>query len=223
MDRSENAMKQLTALTQLRYVILHGWDQMLDGLISDIDIALLPQDLSALERWLRNCAKGQLVQLLQHESSCFYFVLATVEDSKIRFLPIDAGIDYRRDGRVFFTAEEILAGRRQWNGFWVTTPGAEFAYLMVKKVLKGAIPDHQKKRLCELNSELGDEAHEMLGPLFGQKWANRAISWIQAENWLAFETNLPRLKKTLLWQKVRRDPFNPLRYWVPELKRIWNR
>lgn len=216
-------MKELTGLNQLRYVILHGRDQLLNGLTSDIDMMVLPEDLLALESWMRNSAKGQLVQLLQHESSCFYFVLATVEAGKIRFLPVDAGTDYRRDGRVFFTAEELLAGRRQWNGFWVTTPRAEFGYLLVKKVLKGAIPDHQKKRFRQLISELGDEGGDIAAHLLGHQWGTRAIAWIRSENWNALEANLPRLKKALLWQKVKSDPLNPLRYWVPELKRIWSR
>jgi len=70
-------MKELTELNQLRYVILHGRDQLLTGLTSDIDMIVLPEDLLALESWMRNSPKGRLVQLLQHESSCFYFVLAS--------------------------------------------------------------------------------------------------------------------------------------------------
>jgi thymidylate kinase len=219
-------MKELADLltrAQVRYCVLHSWQSLPVYLSSDWDIVVDPEDLRALERILQHHSDWQLVQLLQHEVSCFYFVLAMREGKQFRFIPVDAATDYRRDGRIFFTADELLAGRRWWNGFWVASPRVESAYLLVKKILKGAMPDRQKKRLAALVQELGDEARSIACRLFGKRWGDLVVSWISTEDWNVFEANLPCLRRALLWQVVRRDLLNPLRYWIPESWRIWRR
>jgi thymidylate kinase len=205
------------------YCVIHGWKALPDALHSDIDIAIASQELETLEGLLRHQTVGQIVQLLQHESSCFYCILAVREDDKIRFIPVDVATDYRRDGHIFFTAAELLADRRQWNEFWVAAPRVELAYLLVKKVLKKGLPEQQRSRFVELISELGDEAQAIAVRLLGKNWGDGLILWVRSRSWNDFEANLPCLKKALLWQKVKHDPLNSLRYWVPELKRSWNR
>jgi len=208
---------------KIRYCILHGWQSLPESLPSDLDMVVGSADLEAVERILRNSDGGQLVQLLQHESSCFYFVLAVRAENQLRFVLVDVATDYRRNGRVFFTAEDLLAGRRQWRTFWVASPRMEYEYLLVKKVLKGEMPQHQKARLRHLSERLGKEAGSSAYYLFGKKYGDFIISYIRSANWNAFESNLSRLKKALARQVVLRDPFNPLRYLIAETKRFWNR
>ncbi|MEM3434358.1 MAG: hypothetical protein QXP27_09335, partial [Candidatus Methanomethyliaceae archaeon] len=205
------------------YCILHGWQGLPEELPSDLDIVVAPESLPDLEKELLNARSGKLVQLLQHESSCYYFVLAVENENCLKFIPIDTATDYRRDGRVFFTAEELLAGRRAWNGFWVASPQVEFGYLLVKKVLKADFPEHQKKRFKELLEELGGEAEQIADRFFGNRWGREVIGWIRTEDWQALEKRLPRVRRVLLWRKVRQDPLNPLRYWIPEMGRILRR
>src|SRR5919109_24473 len=128
-------LKELTAnLYELgiRYCILHGWQSLPDHLPSDLDIVVNPEDLRSLEEILLCYKDGEVCQLLQHESSGFYFVLSVREENKIRFIPVDAATDYRDNGRVFFSADELLANRGQCNGLWVASPDVELAYLMIK-------------------------------------------------------------------------------------------
>ena len=61
----------------------------------------------ALEKHLCLENGSRLVQLLQHESSCYYFVLADRNGETVRFIPIDAAVDYRRDGFVFVSAQSF--------------------------------------------------------------------------------------------------------------------
>lgn len=209
--------------SRVEYCVLHDWQSLPKRVPSDLDIIIAPPDLPALENTLRNLSSVRVVQMLQHEATCFYFVLAIRDGSEVCFLPLDVAMDYRRDGRIFFTAEELLEGRCWRNELWVAATHVEFAYLLVKKVLKGAMPDHQKRRLGKLLQELGDEADSIVSRLLGQELGDAVTSWIGTGNWNAFEANLRRLKRALLWQVVRRDPLNPLRYWIPEVGRIWQR
>ena len=93
-----------------KYAILHSWQGLPEYLPSDLDIIILPEELHKLERSLLEAKDAYLVNLLQHESTCFYFVLVIRNGEKVSFLPIDVAIDYRRDGRIWFSAEELLQG-----------------------------------------------------------------------------------------------------------------
>jgi hypothetical protein len=207
----------------LPYCILHGWQWWPGDLSCDLDIAIDPEHLSALENSFQAQREGRPVQLLQHEASGFYFVLACQEGDTMHLVPVDAATDYRRDGRVFFSAEELLAGRRQWQGVWVSAPEVEFGYLLVKKVLKGVITAQQKPHLQELLQELGDRAGTITQRLFGARLGECVTQWITTENWTTLEGHLPQLQRALLWQALWHDPLNFLRYWLPEGARMWRR
>src|SRR5262245_3697105 len=221
--RIEAHMQPLTLDDNLPYCILHGWQWWPHDLSGDLDMAIAPQHLSALERSLQAQEGSRPVQLLQHEASGFYFVLACEGEQGIDFVLVDAATDYRRDGRVFFTASELLTGRCRQNGLWVASPQVEFGYLLVKKILKGAIATHQQQRLWELLQELGESAGAMARRLFGPQLGDCVLKWIVTQNWTAFEYHVPRLQRALLWQALWRDPFNLLRYWLPEGARVWRR
>jgi hypothetical protein len=100
-----------------------------------------------LETSLLNLRDARLVNLLQHESTCYYFVLALQEKGQLRFLQMDAAVDYRRNGLVWFSAEELLDDRRRWKDFWVASPEVEFKYLLVKKYSKGRFQNDQQQDL----------------------------------------------------------------------------
>ena len=196
-NENHNLASYVNTSMDIRYSILHGWQSLPERLPSDLDIAIAPEDLKKLERRLRDNGNGELVQLLQHETSCYYFVLAVGEENCIRFIPVDTAVDYRRDGRVYFTAKELLAGRQEWNGLWVAAPEVEFAYLLVKKVSKCVLPDHQKVRLQVLHELLGEEAYSVARRLFGTRWGEHLLHWLTHSDWATFEANLPSLKRAL--------------------------
>ena len=214
-------------LTQLlsvnKYAILHGWQGLPEYLPSDLDIIILPEELHKLERNLLEAKDAYLVNLLQHESTCFYFVLAVRNGEKVSFLPIDVATDYRRDGRIWFSAEELLQGREKWKDFWIASSEVEFKYLLVKKILKEGFPEHSAKRLKELAIELGTKADAIAEDLLGKKWAGQVMEWIRAGNREALEASSHTLKKVLKRRKFLKDPLNPFRYWFLEIKRIWRR
>ena len=210
-------------LNKSRYCILHGWQGLPEHLSSDLDIVVVPEDLTRLEKVLLEAEEARLVNLLQHERTCYYFVLALWDGKGVLFLPIDAATDYRRDGRVWFTSKDLLEGRRRWKGFWVAAPEVEFKYLFVKKIFKGSVPEPSAKRLGELAEELGNQARELAVELLGQPLGERTIDWIKEGKWEAFQSHIPALQKALKRQKLRKDPLNALRYWLPEIPRIWRR
>jgi hypothetical protein len=137
--------------------------------------------------------------------------------------PVDTVSDYRRDGREFCTAEELLAGRRPWQGVWVSAPEVEFGYLLVQKVLQGVSTAQQQPHLQTLLQELGARAGTITQRLFGAKLGECVTQWIATEHWTTLESHLPQLQRALLWQVLWHDPRSFLRYWLPEGIRTWRR
>lgn len=213
----------LDVFRDVKYAILHSWQGLPEHLPSDLDIVVAPEDLPKLERELLQAEGTRLVNLLQHESTCYYFVLAVEDGEKLRFLPVDAATDYRRNGRIWFTAEELLEGRRRWKEFWVASSEVEFKYLLVKKLLKQAVLSHAGARLQELAEELGATADEAAQRLLGPEWGALVMGWIRTGEWEALEGHLPTLKHVLKRERFKQDPLNPLSYWLPEIKRVWQR
>src|SRR5439155_20729039 len=136
-------------------------------------------------------------------------------------LPVEAATDYRRDRRVFGSADELRTGQRQWQGLWVSAPEMEFGYLLAKKALQGTITAQQQPRLQKLQQELGTKAEAITQRLFGSRLGKRVTQWMTTGNWAALECHLPRLRRALLWQALWHDPLNLLRYAVPEGARMW--
>jgi len=136
-------------------------------------------------------------------------------------MPVEPATDYRRDGQVFCSADNLLTGQGQWQGLWVSAPEVECGYLLAKKALHGTITAQQKLRLQELRQELGAKAEAITRRLFGCRLGERVTQWITTENWTALECHLPRLRWALVWQALWHDPLNLLRYSVSEGARMW--
>jgi thymidylate kinase len=106
---------------------------------------------------------------------------------------------------------------------WCASPESEFAYLLVKRICKQRLSPRQAIRLHELQAELDERAFAACRKLLGLRWAKRVVGWIASSDWTAFETNLPKLRRTLRWRRLISDPLNPLRYWLPEVMRLQQR
>jgi thymidylate kinase len=208
---------------QVHYCVLHGWRPSLRSWNSDVDIAVASDDLGVMSELLQSSDGVRAVQLLQHEASCFYFVMAVHGGNADHLVTLDVATDYRRDGRTFLTEEGLLGGRQLVDGVWLAAPEAEFSYLLVKKILKGAFPEHQKSRIRTLSAKLGPAGTVIACRMLGARWGHRAMEWLARADWATFEGYLPNLRRALRWEIIKHDPLNPIRYWLQDIKRRWRR
>ncbi len=219
---SSSALACVTALAGLRACLLHGGGEA--GTAGDVDLVIAPADLAAAERRLLRLSPRRIVQLIEHESSARYFVLASPRpDGTIELAALDICTDYRRDGRIFFTAEHLLADRVRAGGLWAAAPRTELEYLLVKKLSKGAVPLFQQERLAALCAALGDEARAAAIELLGPRWGALVHGWMARRDWAALEENSLRAARAARRRLALRDPFNPLRYRLSEVRRLARR
>lgn len=205
------------------YCILHGWTRLDDGSATDIDLAMAPSGLAAFEQALRSKRYAQILQLIHYEVGGFFFVIRSQDAVPTTFISVDVIVDYRKDGRVYLRNADLLKDRRTWNDLWIAGPESEFAYLLIKKVSKQELPEHQRLRLRELYSALPERAPVVLDQLFGYRWGHWVDRSIAGSAWHDFESLLPRLHRALRWRAIRRDPANTLRYHLPDVRRLWQR
>lgn len=207
----------------VEYCILHGWENLAEHMPSDLDIAVRPEDMRHLERVLRSLNDASLVQVIEYESSCYSYTLAVRNSGGVQFIAVDAAVDHREEGRIFFTCEQLLAGRRQSNGLWVAAASIEYPHLLAKKVSKGHLPDHQRARLRDLQGQLPESGKEIAQGLFSPQHGERVSDWIARGDWLSFEDHLPELKRALRRTVLGNSPMMLVHYWIAELGRIWRR
>ena len=207
---------------QVNYCVLHGWQLLAETIDSDIDIVVAPEHLNRFEQVLNRELGGRIVQLLQYETSGFYFVVARLDEA-IRFTAADACTDYHRHGLLYCSGKELLRDRRRWNNLWVASPRAEYLYLLTKKICKGVVPPYQRARLEQLQEILGADAVEAAKTVLGPYWGKRTVRWIDMGAWLLLENYLPQLRRSLRMIQIRNDPKKWIQNWIPEVSRRYHR
>ncbi len=144
----------------IRYCVVGDTREFPEHISSDVDIVVPERNRPRIPSLIAQfCAAtgGHIVQVLVHESSATYFVLAWLgADGIPEFLALDFCGDYRRAGRALLGAEELLDGRISVTGhdvsaaqFFVPKPSSAFIYYLVKKVDKGDINEKQLAYLVD--------------------------------------------------------------------------
>ncbi len=163
---------------EVRYCVLHSWDQLPDELHSDLDLAVHPEDKYKLPTAFESLRrKGYTCfQCLNHSVTGHFFVFHWTEGSKVKTAAVDLVFDHRRSGLILSTSEEMLHKRRRHGEFWIPSPEVEFAYLLAKKSWKGRVPAVQSTRLKRLVETLGSaKAEKIAGEIFPGEWGKVAV------------------------------------------------
>lgn len=184
----------------VNYVVVgdtRGYPEEIQG---DIDIVTDPRSLPLAQQSLFKFCKDysiKIVQVLQHEHSAWYYVLAWFDGTGklITFNP-DICSDYFRYGRLFLMAEEVLAGRVRAVGdkkgplnFFVPSPPKGFIYYLLKKIDKGDLDERQRDYL---SSQWNSDIHGGMAQI--------------ARFWPDHEANiLARAARTNDWAPVRKE------------------
>lgn len=176
---------------------------------SDVDIVVSHGGLAEVPRILaRFCSEHgvHLVQMIRHEQTAIYFVLAWIDDSGgLRFLAPDFCSDYYRGGRCFLAAGDILMRRRLVaddaggaRRFYIPPPHMQFIYYLLKKVDKRSLDDDHGQYLSDLWQEDPDGASSQVNRFWPVSGDAELLAWAAATNqWHPVRSALPRLREAL--------------------------
>jgi thymidylate kinase len=219
---------ELLDVNGIPYCILHGYQEYPARVVSDVDCVMpasfLPRQFAMLLRANQERLGAAVVQWIQHESTAHYFVLAADGlGAPGQFLQLDVSSDYRRNGRVFYRGEEMLASRRLDRGFWVPALAVEFGYYLVKKVTKQSLREAHGCRLTELYKQDPHGCEQEIAR-FWRRASARLIGRVAASGeWDTVRENLPRLRRELLWPGTIPELGSSLRYWAADVPRRFRR
>lgn len=133
------------------YCVTHGYEDYPQCVgASDVDILVSPEwrpsELAALISAAVRPAGGELAGWWGG-----YMVLAgRCPGSAPWFLALDFRTAYALGHLCFYTAEEVLGGRRRCKAFWIPAPDIEFACRLVRRIAKRDLDAAQAARLSLL-------------------------------------------------------------------------
>jgi thymidylate kinase len=217
----------------LPYCILAGYDTYPEVIPSDIDFMVHPDWMHRLPTIIAALAAGSgshLIQSIRHETTATYFVLARRRGAGLIYLHPDSSSDYRRHGRRWLRAEQVLENRRRHpQGFWIPSAADAFIYYLVKKLDKGNLDEMQALELSMRFSEDTKSCSQALHALLPAAEANvveaavRAAVPFGAAPWQAVVTDIVRLREALHRQAPRESLRSKLRQTARNLYRVVNR
>lgn len=190
------------------YVVVGDSENYFHEIAGDVDIIVDRNSLAKVKDILfRFCRQHQvrIVQILRHEQTAWYFVLAWIDDTgRLCFLHPDICADYLRLGKSFLKAHEMLSGRTRWfdkegRSFYTPAPAQGFVYYLLKKIDK-----------CDLNDEQGR--------YLSSQWHRDAIA-----AGLQVRRFLPEREAELIAQAAATNHWDPVRANLPKLRRALRR
>ena len=215
----------ISALKQANHdlCVLHGYKNYPEGITSDSDIDAISENPQQIPQILAEQEVAQVVQVLQHETTAFSYVLHRQYESNSALILLDVSQDYRRNGRVFFRGTEFLQNTKPYKFFSVPKAELEFAYYLVKKVAKGAIDETQAQRLSELYREQPAQCNLQLKRFLPEAEVKLVAEAASSANWQPVYDDLENLRSKLLGKVGQESPLKVLRFWLGELVRIVQR
>ncbi len=161
------------ASESVRYCVLHSYESLPAYAPSDVDMAVVSDDLEKAERLVFDVSKSlgfKVIQKLYYDiPRCyFYVVFFRDEDGRPGFVQLDFLNDDYGIGRYILKTEVLIEGRRQYKNFFIPSVPVEACYLLIKKVVKGKFSPEHEVKLRELFEKGGSAVAGMMTCYFGE-------------------------------------------------------
>jgi thymidylate kinase len=192
----------------IEYVVVSDTSQYPYNIGSDIDIIVGNSHLVDIPSVLHGfCIENNIaiVQALCHEQTAQYFVLNWYDErGKPCFMHPDICSDYYRNGKMFLSAKEMLAGRilafdekGNSKGFYIPAPSRALIYYLLKRIDKKLLCQVQQNYLNIVFKKDPNGAIDQINRFWEAYYANKLISALRTNHWKSVIEILPVLKDGL--------------------------
>ena len=211
----------------LRYCILAGYDGYPGVVASDVDFMVVPADAARVPAILADAAASsgaRLIQCVAHETTAAWFVIAHDDCRSLSFIQPDLSTDYRRHGRLWLAAGDVVARRRRHpEGFWVPSAADSFIYYLIKKLDKGALSRAQADEVTRRFDEDPDAAASLLHHHFDARSAELIERAMRSGNAKSLTESIGTLRRRLHDHMPAEAPLLRLRQVAADTLRIADR
>ncbi len=208
---------------RIDYCVLHGWDGLPEALSSDLDLAVHPKDHDKLPSvFCRLREFGFLpIDCHNYEVNAQTFYFCWFHDAERHCIAIDVIFEYRGNGTIILTANELMTGRRRHRSFWIPEPAVALRYLLAKRTMKRRFAPPQQQHIKRLLFELGKKQSEAAAAaLFGEQMKRRVVETALADG---LDEICGELATAMSRTALRTNPLATLRCLVGEGLRLLRR
>ncbi len=214
---------------KIPYVVVGDSRSFPTKIEGDLDIVVGSQSIEHISRILFRFSalcNVRMVQVLQHEQTAFYHVLAITEKNvSVQFLHPDICGDYFRKGKLLLKAEEILKGRvralvdkERTFAFFVPDHASAFLYYFLKKIDKGSLASNEGAYLSQQWARDPVKIGAQLKRFCSVSDIENISKAAEENRWEEVQIKLPGLRKGL-----HRNLKPRFKHYLGELQRIINR
>jgi len=216
-------------LKNISYVVVGDSRSFPAKISGDLDIVVEPHIVGQMPQILSQFSTNhnvRMIQILQHEQTALYHVLAITEKSvSVQFLHPDICGDYFRKGKLLLKAEDMLRGRVRAFGnneesfsFFVPGPASAFIYYLLKKIDKGNLNSKEGAYLSQQWARDRVNARAQLKRFWSLSEVERISKAAEQNRWEEIQTELSEFRKGLHQNLDLR-----FKHHIGELKRIISR
>ncbi len=191
------------------FCVVGDSDGLPNKISSDIDIVIPNECLASIYGVLCQFIQEtpfQLVQLLKHEQTAYYFVFSLmIERHQIEYFSPDICGDYFRNGKLFLNASDLLQNRRVARtkkginkSFYIPAPEMAFIYYLIKRVDKKIIDREQWSYLIEQYQLAPDDCLTQARKIWSSVKVDRIITCFKSNNLNDMQKLMPALQKELV-------------------------
>lgn len=127
----------------ITYCVSHGYSMLPQTIASDVDMIVAANQLPKVRVALSDLgASGRLVQWM-NDGAIWAVVAGQGAPGRPAIVQLHLSRSFGMAGSVFYTAEELLVGRRNRGEFYIPAQEIEFACVCINRSIKGHFrPDH---------------------------------------------------------------------------------
>jgi thymidylate kinase len=167
---------------------------------------------------------ARLIQCVAHETTAAWFVIAHNDSPSLSFIQPDLSTDYRRHGRLWLAAGDVVKRRRRHpEGFWVPSAADAFIYYLIKKLDKGALFRAQAEEITRRFHEDPDAAASLLQRHFDARSAELIERAMRSGDAKSLTESFGTLRRQLHHHKRAEAPLLRLRQLAADALRIADR
>jgi thymidylate kinase len=201
--KSDMFVALLECLNQydIQYTLVGKIRDFPQNIAGDVDIVVPTEKLHRLLECLSEIGSNlpvRIVQILQHEQSAFFMVIALLKGGKLTstFLHPDICSDYYRNGRLLIPAKILLENCRflEDKGFNAPAPSRNFLYYLIKRIGKGKIEAERQEYLGELYPHDPTDVERQISRYFKKDDTEMLLKAARTGEWAQVDTQLPKLQ-----------------------------
>lgn len=205
----------------VQYCVLNGGDDLVKNPPEELFVAVHGNEITAFEGVLTMSPELRVVQMTSPAAGEFRFVVAYDGDSKIEFFAINAMIDFRARGHIFFSADDLMEGSSRRDAFNTAAPEIELGWLLVKYCCEGMFPPEVSARLQQIAYEDDEGARNSATDIFGVDCGRKVVRRLLASDDAGLNSLCGEMREWLYYEVFKLDPMNQFWFWTDELSRAW--